>query len=76
MTYFAVKLNDTNYLGPRRGETVYTIEEARCYKSRKAAEKAAKGYRNVPWFSEAKVVERVTVGSEFGGTWIKERAVA
>ena len=74
MTYFAVKLNDTNYLGARRGETVYSIEDARCYKNRKAAEKAAKGYKNVPWFAEAKVVERVTITSEFGGSYFKEIA--
>lgn len=76
MTYFAIKLNDSNYLGSRRGQTVESIEAARCYKNRKAAEKAAKSYRVVPWYSEAKVVERVTVTTEFGGSWIEERAVA
>jgi len=74
MTYFAIKLNDSNYLGARRGETVDSIENARCYKSRKAAEKAAKGYSAVPWYSEAKVVQRVTVSTEFGGSWIEEMA--
>ena len=76
MTYFAVKLNDTNYLGSRRGDTVSSINDARCYKSYKAAEKAANGYRAVPWFAEATVVERVTVSGEFGGSWFKERALA
>jgi hypothetical protein len=74
MTYFAVKLNDTNYLGSRRGESVYNIEEARCYKNRKAAEKAAKSYSANPYFSDAKVVQRITVNNEFGGSWIEERA--
>mgnify|MGYP003153719523 CR=1 FL=1 len=74
MNYFAVKLNDTNYLGAKRGEAVDSIENARCYKGRNAAEKAAKGYSAVPWYSEAKVVQRVTISSEFGGSWIEERA--
>jgi hypothetical protein len=76
MAYLAVKLNDTNYLGTRRGETVDNITNARCYKSLSAANKAAAGYRDVPWFSDAKVVARVTVSSEFGGSWIEERAAA
>ena len=57
------------YLGPQKGQSVYSVGEARCYRTYKGANKAAESLGSVPYWSP-EVLGRVTHQSEFGGhTW-------
>ena len=59
----------TTYLGAKRGQTVYSIGEARCYRTFQGANKTAKKLKCVPLWSP-EIMGRVTHQSEFGGnTW-------
>lgn len=73
MIYYAIKLNDSSYLGQKKGQEIDNIENARCYKTLKTAEKVAISFKDCPWYKEAKVVQRVTVQTEFGGSYFLER---
>ena len=65
-SYYIVELKPTVYLGARRGQEVYELGLARCYKTRKAAEKAAQGLDCVPYY-QPRAMGRVAWQNEFGG---------